>query len=193
MSGDRAMQARTSHSHPLQIAELRLSGEHGRIGVTFCPGKQQPAAFTGSWDRDLALDCDAIANWGASAVVTLIEPHELDALKVAGLGEAVRARGMAWYHLPIRDVSVPCGAFEQAWEHAGPELRALVRSGASVLVHCKGGLGRAGMIAARLLVELGMAPERAIAAVRAVRPGAIETRAQVSHVLAARFIDDAPP
>jgi ADP-ribosyl-[dinitrogen reductase] hydrolase len=44
------------------------------------------------------------------------------------------------------------------------------------LVYCCGGLGRAGTIAARLLVELGAEPITAIAGVRKARPGAIETR-----------------
>ena len=52
-----------------------------------------------------------------------------------------------------------------------------------LLVHCRGGLGRAGTIAARLLVELGMEPKQAIASVRAVRPGAIETSDQEDFVL----------
>jgi ADP-ribosyl-[dinitrogen reductase] hydrolase len=53
----------------------------------------------------------------------------------------------------------------------------------NVLVHCRGGLGRAGTIAARLLVELGMEPTKAIASVRGVRPGAIETSEQERFVL----------
>jgi protein-tyrosine phosphatase len=53
-----------------------------------------------------------------------------------------------------------------------------LRSGGNVLVHCRGGLGRAGMIAARLLVEEGVPPETAMTAVRAARPRAIETPAQ---------------
>jgi hypothetical protein len=44
-------------------------------------------------------------------------------------------------------------------------------------------LGRAGMIAARLLAELGIEPATAIRRVRAVRPGAIETRQQEKYVL----------
>lgn len=55
-----------------------------------------------------------------------------------------------------------------------------------MLVHCRGGLGRAGTIAARLLVELGMQPTEAIAGVRAVRPGAIETSDQEKFVLGIR-------
>jgi len=44
------------------------------------------------------------------------------------------------------------------------------------------GLGRTGMAAALLLVERGIAPEDAIAAVRRARPGAIETRGQETLV-----------
>jgi ADP-ribosyl-[dinitrogen reductase] hydrolase len=50
-------------------------------------------------------------------------------------------------------------------------------------VHCRGGLGRAGTVAARLLAELGMAPADAISRVRAVRPGAIQTQAQREYVM----------
>ena len=49
-------------------------------------------------------------------------------------------------------------------------------------VHCRGGLGRAGMISARLLVESGVEPNAAIERVRAARPGAIETPQQEEWV-----------
>jgi ADP-ribosyl-[dinitrogen reductase] hydrolase len=89
---------------------------------------------------------------------------------------------MLWFHLPIVDVSIPDQRFEDKWESAGEEVRALLRGGRDVLVHCRGGLGRAGTITARLLVELGMEPAEAIARVRAVRPGAIETPEQERFV-----------
>ena len=98
---------RTSTSHPLQIAEVHTGEGQGLIGITFCPGKKQASAATGAWERDLAIDLDAIADWNAAAVVTLLETHEFAMLGVEGLGAAVEARHMAWYHLPIRDGSVP--------------------------------------------------------------------------------------
>jgi ADP-ribosyl-[dinitrogen reductase] hydrolase len=174
---------RTSHSHPLEIAEVEVGPGMGRLGLTFCPGKQQAQAATGSWSRDLVLDVEMIARWNAAAVVTLVEDHELASLGVTALGDAVRGAHMAWHHLPIRDVGLPGPEFEAAWERKGGELRAMLRDGFNVLVHCKGGLGRAGMVAARLLTELGWEPGDAIAAVRQVRPGAIETRAQERHVM----------
>lgn len=177
---------RTSTSHPLQIAEVRPAEGHGLVGLTLCPGKQQANALTGAWSRDLDSDLDAIAAWNASVVVTLVEPRELAMLGVPRLGEAVTERHMAWYHLPIRDQGVPDASFEEVWVHAGEALRHRLRAGSNVLVHCMGGLGRAGTIASRLLVELGWEPATAAAAVREVRPGAIETAGQMDYVLGLR-------
>jgi polymorphic toxin system DSP-PTPase phosphatase-like protein len=174
--------ARTSRTHPLQIADVRASPAHGRIGITFCPGKHDNAAATGAWARDLAADLDVITAWGARLVLTLVEPAELEALKVPHLGAEIRRLGLDWRHLPIADYSVPTEAFEQQWETHGRDIRALLQSGGDVVVHCKGGLGRAGMMAARLLVELGMPPEQAIREVRRARQGAIETPAQLALV-----------
>jgi hypothetical protein len=182
--------ARTSQTHPLQIAEVRASPTHGRIGITFCPGKHDNAAQTGPWARDLTADLDVIAAWGARLVLTLVEPAELLALKVPHLGADVRRRGLDWRHLPIADYSVPTEDFEKEWERHGRDIRRLLREGTDVLVHCRGGLGRAGMMAARLLVELGMAPEEAIRDVRRARPGAIETPAQLGVVKRTKAVTD---
>jgi len=178
---------RTSQSHPLQIAEVRADAAHGRIGITFCPGKHDATALTGGWARDLAADLDAIKRWGARMVITLVEPSELTLLKVPELGAEVQRREMRWLHLPIPDYHPPTAAFERSWEVEGRVVRQLLRQGDDVLVHCKGGLGRAGMIAARLLVELGVPATEAIAQVRAARGrGAIETTAQQAIVERAR-------
>jgi ADP-ribosyl-[dinitrogen reductase] hydrolase len=139
--------------------------------------------MSGYWDRDLAVDLDAIRDWGAAAVVTLVEQKELTLLRVERLGEEVLRRKMLWFHLPIVDVSTPNQEFERRWDASGNELRALLRNRQDVLIHCRGGLGRAGTIGARLLVELGMKPADAIKHVRAVRRDAIETCAQERYVL----------
>jgi ADP-ribosyl-[dinitrogen reductase] hydrolase len=179
------MNTRTSISHPLHIATLDLP-TGGRIGLTFCPGKCDASAMTGAWSRDLEVDLRAIVDWGASTLVTLIETHEFHALGVPNLGVSAQAQGLVWHHLPIRDVSVPDASFENAWQAIGPDLRQRLHRGEGLVVHCRGGLGRAGTVAARLLVELGEAPARALSRVRAVRPGAVETQEQERYVLGCR-------
>lgn len=183
---------RTSLTDPLLIAEVAAAG--GVIGMTICPGKKGPSGHGGAWNRDLALDMAAVAAWRPGAVVTLMETPEFEQYRVAELPRAMASLGARWFHLPIRDVDVPGEAFEARWDKEGAALRAILRGGGRVLVHCVGGLGRTGLVAARLLIELGMAPEQAIAAVREARPGAIETDRQLRHVLACRTAaEDLPP
>lgn len=167
----------TTATNPLRIAELPAHPGGGVIGLTFAPGKQQDGA-TARHRRDLAGDLDTIATWNAAAVVTLIEPHELTQLGLAPLGAEVRRRHMEWHHWPIPDFGVPGTAFEAAWPGRSALLRRLLACGARVLIHCKGGLGRAGMVGARLLADDGMPATDAIAAVRTARPSAVETKAQ---------------
>ena len=97
---------------------------------------------------------------------------------------------MKWFHLPIADASIPDETFEREWESAGRKLRKILRSGSDVVVHCRGGLGRAGTIAARLLAELGAEPQQAMAEVRQARPGAIENSIQENFVMKIRAIRD---
>lgn len=184
---------RTSVSHPLQIAEIIVADGFGKLGITFCPGKVQILGQTGAWHRDLALDLDAIVAWNAAVVVTLVEERELILLQVPGLGNAVRARHMDWVHLPIVDRGVPDAAFERAWETVGKGLRARLRAGFNVLVHCMGGLGRAGTIASRLLIELGWESRAAVAEIRRVRPGAIETDGQMEAVYGYEPVEEEAP
>jgi ADP-ribosylglycohydrolase/protein-tyrosine phosphatase len=180
------MTARTSLSDPLRIDAIPVPGAAGVLGITFAPGKRDPHGRSGAWARDLGTDLAAIRAWGAERLVTLLEPHEFDVLAIAALPDRARADGLAWHHLPIRDVDIPDERFERRWRYAGPQLRAVLARGGRVVVHCRGGLGRAGLVAARLLVEFGLAPDDAIARVRAARPGAIETAEQERHVRALR-------
>lgn len=162
---------------PLRIAEISTPAD-GLIGITLAPGKRGASNFGGSHNRDLNADLDVIAKWNAAAVVTLVENYELEELDILDLEDGVIQRFMEWHHLPIVDVSIPDAEFEAAWPERSVKLRTLLTNGANVLVHCRGGLGRAGMIAARLLIEMGIDADAAIKQVRGARPGAIETSAQ---------------
>ena len=171
---------RTSQSSPLQIPELHCTPGNGRLGLTLCPGKKDPA---GRWDRDLHADILAIRNWGASTVITLIEAHEFQLLGIEDLHTQVVSRGMHWVHLPIRDVDVPDERFGAVWPIASGDIHRRLDAGERLLIHCRGGLGRTGRLAALILTERGCDPRDAINRVRAARPNAIETAAQEAFVL----------
>lgn len=176
---------RTSVSDPLLINAVEAPGG-GQIGMTLCPGKQQAGAVSGDWVRDLALDLLVVRDWGAAAVLTLMEPEELVRYGVPHIGTCVEQLGMEWFNTPIPDFDVPGTAFETSWPDVGMRLRQHLAAGRKVLVHCRGGLGRSGMIAARLLAELGVPAADAVRQIRRARPGAIETDEQKDHALSVR-------
>ena len=183
---------RISEPSPIRIDSVTPGDGHGRIGIMWCPGTTNPDAdpdaTTEFWVQDLDTDLDAIERWGATAVVTLVTSEEIDflidSLSERSLPDAVRDRHMEWWHAPIPDTRPPGPEFEAAWAVAGEAVRDRLRLGYDVLIHCRGGLGRAGTVAARLLVELGCPdPTEAIRRVRAARsPHAIENATQELHV-----------
>lgn len=173
---------RTSDSHPLRINRLDVPGMPGSFGMTFCPGKKSDSIYGGNWDRDLDKDLAVIRDSGAGAVLTLLEDHEFVLLGVPQFPAVMQTQPFQWHYLQIRDSDVPDDRFEAYWPAVRAQLADVLKNGEMVVVHCRGGLGRTGLVVARFLVEEGMAPDDAIARVRAVRPGAIETWEQESHV-----------
>ena len=95
------------------------------------------------------------------------------------LVQAAVARGMTVARLPIPDGAVPEPAAARALVD---RLVAHAANGGRAVVHCRGGLGRAGTIAACCLVALGVEPVAAMRQVREVRPGAIENPGQERFV-----------
>lgn len=182
---------KTSASHPLRIDTLDLAtiskfvnygpASLGQIGLTFCPGKCHRGLSGDHWRRDLDSDIALIRDWGADVWLNLMENQDLLSvgLDPFGFANAVENTGMVYYHLPIVDGGIPDQQLDAAWhaKHSN-ELLHYLRRGRKLLIHCRGGLGRTGMIAARLLVDMGCPAVNAIALVRQVRPGAIENQRQ---------------
>ena len=164
------------------IFNLEVPGRTGVIGLAPCPGIRLDSAKRGNVQKILKRDIAAFHEWGATGVVTLNETDELINLGLENLGDELQAAGFWWRHLPIVDMNVPVASFEEIWKIEGQQINASLAAGEKVIIHCLAGLGRTGMMAARLLVDIGVPPETAIADVRRVRPRAIQTNAQEDYV-----------
>lgn len=157
----------------LLIDTIPVPETGGAIGLTSCPGKQDEFFFEPSLSR-LEADINTIARWGASVVVTLMECVELTILQLDNLPLKVTEHGIRWIHLPIRNRSLPDSGFESLWAEVGAELRKTLQHGGKIVIHCQEGIGRTGIVAARLLIEMGVSCNDAVRMVRSARSGALE-------------------
>lgn len=89
-------------------------------------------------------------------VLSMTPSDELATLGVADLPTAVADAGLRWLHLPIEDDAAPGPAFEQAWATARHQVMALLSSHSGIVIHCRGGSGRTGFMAALILREMGI-------------------------------------
>ena len=166
----------------LRIDELAVPGLAGRLGLLACPGAAWAQPDRPDFACSLAADLDAVVAWGARTLVTLMEWREFARAGVEDLPRLAERR-LHWVWLPVPDGEAPDERFAAAWPGASQLLRARLAAGERIAVHCLGGLGRTGTFAAQLLIEHGLDARLAMAAVRALRPGSIETRAQVDYLL----------
>ena len=174
---------KTSKTHPLRIDEIHPPSAKGKIGLTFCPGKICDGLYGGRWERDLDTDIEAILAWGGKTLITLMETHEFEILGVAQFPMVLKNSQLNWLHIPIKDMQAPDSTFEATWAENKAQLYEALKHGDSFVIHCRGGLGRTGLLAARILTELGVNPVRAIQDVRDARPNSIETYDQECYVL----------
>ena len=157
--------------HP--FSPLTIAPNFGTILFTPCPGTQT---------ADLPTSLQQLANAGASAIITLMPAAEMQRNQVTAMPDHCAQLGLQWFHLPIEDDSVPTTEFAHAWQACHEQLHALLKSGKHLAIHCKGGTGRTGLVAAQLLLEMGIGVDEVITMVRSVRPKALQIPAQLQYI-----------
>jgi protein-tyrosine phosphatase len=159
-------------NNDFSIATVSLANS-GSIGLCRLPGRTNA----------LETDVGEIQKWQASHVVSLNEASEMQKHGAKDLSQLLRARQIGWWHFPIVDYGVPEIAVEAEWPKLSSDIKQALSARQNVLLHCYGGIGRSGMVALRLMIELGEEPEAALMRLRDVRPGAVETEAQMKWAM----------
>ena len=160
------------NKHPYDV--LDLPGQ-GCLIFTPCPGTK---------GIDLETSVSELHQAGADAIITMMTDEELAKFEVASLPDVVRKSGMIWFHLPVEDDAAPAEAFEQAWQAHKPEVLALIEQGKCVAIHCRGGSGRTGFMAAVVMRELGMGEAHATHLVKGLRPNSLKLPAHIEYLAA---------
>lgn len=176
----------TSQAHPIEVdfVESDQLGLPGRLGLTFAPGKKGPSYHSNhTWDRSLTDDVDRLVkDAGMQVIVSLMEDHEYGMLGMDGFFETLAEQNVETIHYPIRDVNVPRESDTHSFRDLISGIRERLAEGKTVIAHCRGGKGRTGLVAAAVLAAGGMSADEAIALVRRVRPGTVETARQEQYV-----------
>jgi protein-tyrosine phosphatase len=111
----------------------------------------------------VASAIDEIAAAGFDQVVSLLEPAEAEALGLAREAELVAARSMKFVSFAIPDMGLPASGEDFA--RLAQALFTQIVAGSNTLVHCRGGIGRSGLLAAAVLVQGGTDVEAAFSRV----------------------------
>lgn len=123
-----------------------------------------PRPRGGDWLDD---EVRALKDDGFEIVVSLLSPEENEELGLIREAASVRNHGLQFLNYSIPDLGVPSSR-----ETARGFLETLYKdlmAGRNIAVHCRGSIGRSGLVASSLLVLSGIDPIEAFCQVTAAR------------------------
>jgi protein-tyrosine phosphatase len=149
--------------------------------------------INGAWPGNLFLSSrprggdwleDEVLGWrrsGIDTVVSLLTGEEEQELDLVEEASEARKHDLAFVSYPIPDRGVPSDSSTLTDLLEG--IHQDLQHGKSVLIHCRQGIGRTGLVAASLLVRDGMEPESAIHEVSNVRGVHIPETPEQEHCI----------
>jgi protein-tyrosine phosphatase len=155
--------------HPTWHLDLDIGG----LVLTPCPGTKGVS---------LEDSLTQLKSQGVQAIVTALSEAELINKGVESLGAFTQKLGMQWFQIEIEDDDAPSDEFQAKWDRASSHLHAILEEDGNVALHCMGGSGRTGLLAAHLLLEQGWALDDIVREVQALRPGAFTKPIQIEYI-----------
>ena len=133
---------------------------------------------------DYKGDLETLHQWQPGLVLTMTTDAEMAEVGAQMLGNDIQSMASRWIHLAVLDYGTPSEEMMAKWPEVSKTVRTMLHGGGRVVVHCRGGCGRSGMVALRLMVECGEDRFSALTRLRGVRDCAVETKGQLHWAFA---------
>jgi protein-tyrosine phosphatase len=134
-------------------------------------------------DEKLKSDLFELKGGGIDTIVSLLEKDEAAWLGLGDEGPLAEHTGLNFISFPIPDANVPLDP--ASFKRFVAELASRVIAGEKIGIHCRGCIGRATVLTACTLIQLGFTPDTALATVQAARgcavPDTLEQERWILH------------
>ena len=108
---------------------------------------------------DLQQDINDFRQLGVSSVLSLLQTEEQIELGLSSQQSTCKQQGIEYLSFPIQDRGYP--QLKELKQFLSPLIKQ-VENGTKIAVHCKGGIGRTGIVSCCLLIEHGYSAKEAI-------------------------------
>lgn len=158
-------------NHPTQ--SLVVEGKKGEILFTPCPGTK---------GLDVKETIEQFKDQSVACLITLMPAKELEKYQITGIKQSCQQQGIVSFYLPIEDDQAPQKAFEAAWELCKEQVLNFLDDDQTIAIHCKGGTGRTGLVAALILLERGINLSTVINLIKQIKPKALTPQEQLAYL-----------
>ncbi|KAL4450973.1 hypothetical protein ABPG74_021295 [Tetrahymena malaccensis] len=173
-----------------EISQDDASQYVSKFGLSHCPGKKLAKGRDGKvHDRDLKVDIEQFSSQDSvKTIICLLNDYELRSIgvDVKQYQKICQEKGITFVQYPIIEMSVPeCKNMDQFDQEVIQFIINEMKQNRNVLCHCRGGIGRAGLIASCLLLRFKIKNKwsDAIQLVRSIRDQrCVESKKQETFV-----------
>lgn len=166
-----SLQNAISMNIPLPLRVFWVRSVQPNLAIMPCP----------EGGAELESEIEALQSNGVDMLVSLLMPEEEPLLNVEAEATLCQQKGLRFISFPIPDFDIPT-SFQEV-NQLVDQLQDALLAGRKVVIHCRGGIGRSGMVAACLLIKQGISVSDSLAALRTARRCAVPaTRAQADWI-----------
>ena len=179
-----------SENKQVSTSETNITNKKSNLGLCYCPGTNYKDYYNYDVKKEkIELDLNHFKQYkGVEAIICLIDKRGLGNLDLSlyNYKEICRSLNIKFIHYPVRDFDAPKETPEEIDKKLiSPVKELLTVENKTIVMHCRGGVGRSGLIAALILTKLGhfSDTESAIEYLRKIRnPQCVESGDQEEYI-----------